>query len=193
MNIITNIGLRDWAVTIEALGNGTQIMLMRKGGIHEETRHFAVESNDFFLFPAYEHQKAELLKEAYQANIVATVKEWSPDQKTVSIRYYATLHEDIELLDEEKVKALYPFHIWTNEFAEERLKWKKKLPLHLLLLRVYRLDEIVEIPMEVEYGGCKSWLSLPSSLKGLKGKPVLTEEQFSSKVAEIKQKLADLV
>jgi hypothetical protein len=185
----TAIGLRDWAVTVDELGKGTQILVMRKGGIHEETRHFSVTSDCFFLFPAYEHQKEELLKEEYRGNIARTLDGWSADAP-VTVKYYAQLVEDIELLDEEKVKALYPYHIWTNEFASERLKWKKKLPLHILLLRVYELETPVQIPMLAEYGGCKSWLSLPASLEGLAAKPVLNDEAFAVKVAEIKNVLA---
>lgn len=192
MKTSTHIGLRDWAVTLEALGDGTQIILMRKGGIHEETRHFEVASDDFYLFPAFEHQKPELLKREYQTNIAETLVEWSHEDKTISVKYYAQLHEDIEVLEEEKIQALYPHHIWTHEFAADRLRWKKKLPLHLLLLRVYQLDRPVEIPLESEYSGCKSWISLPASLEGLEATPVLSDERFAQEVKSIKQKLADL-
>ncbi|MXQ55974.1 DUF1802 family protein [Shimazuella alba] len=190
MKTNTHIALRDWAVTLDELGKGTQIMLLRKGGIHEETRHFEVNSDSFFLFPAYEHQKSELLKEEYQGNIAKSVENWSPEDQQVMVKYYAQLHEDIELLDEEKLKALYPHHIWTNEFAAERLKWKKKLPLHVLLLRVYQLEQPVEIPMLAEYGGCKSWLSLPETIKGQEAHPVLTEDVFLQEVASIKKSLS---
>jgi hypothetical protein len=185
----THIALRDWAVTLDELGKGTQILLMRKGGIHEETRHFEVNSNSFFLFPAYEHQKSELLKEEYQENIAKSLETWSPEAEQLTVKYYAELYEDIELLDEEKLKALYPHHIWTNAFADERLKWKKKLPLHILLLRVYQLEQPVEIPMLAEYGGCKSWLSLPETVQERAIQPVLSDEAFAEKVANIKRSL----
>jgi hypothetical protein len=190
MKTETHIALRDWAVTLDELGKGTQIMLLRKGGIHEETRHFEVNSDSFFLFPAYEHQKSELLKEEYQGNIAKSIENWSPEDQQVMVKYYAQLHEDIELLDEEKLKALYPHHIWTNEFAAERLKWKKKLPLHVLLLRVYQLEQPVEIPMLAEYGGCKSWLSLPETIQGQAAHPVLAEDAFLQEVASIKKSLS---
>lgn len=189
MQTNTHIALRDWAVTLDELGKGTQILLLRKGGIHEETRHFEVTSDSFFLFPAYEHQKSELLKTEYQGNIAKSIERWSPEDEKVMVRYYAELYEDIELLDEEKLKALYPHHIWTNEFAAERLKWKKKLPLHVLLLRVYQLEQPVEIPMLTEYGGCKSWLSLPEIVQGKQAHAVLSDEVFAQKVADIKQSL----
>jgi hypothetical protein len=189
MKTNTHIALRDWAVTLDELGKGTQILLLRKGGIHEETRHFEVSSDNFFLFPAFEHQKAELLKDEYQGNIAKTLENWSPEDQSVTVKYYAQLYEDVKLLDEKKLKSLYPHHIWTNEFAAERLKWKKKIPLHVLLLRVYQLEKPIEIPMLSEYGGCKSWLSLPDSLNGIDANPVLSDEAFANKVAEIKKSL----
>jgi hypothetical protein len=187
MKTTNHIALRDWAVTLDELGKGTQILLLRKGGIHEETRHFEVNSDSFYLFPAYEHQKAELLKEEYQGNIAKSIENWSPEDGQIFVKYYAKLHEDVELLDEEKLKALYPQHIWTNEFAAERLKWKKKLPLHVLLLRVYQLEQPVEIPMLEEYGGCKSWLSLPETVQGKEAHPVLSDETFEQKVLAVKR------
>ena len=57
------VALKEWAVTIKALTEGKLIMLLRKGGISEETRDFQLVSPAFYLLPAYEHQKPELLKE----------------------------------------------------------------------------------------------------------------------------------
>ena len=57
------IALKEWAAAIKALENGTQIFIMRKGGIIEETRDFRVQSEAFYLYPTYEHQRKELLKE----------------------------------------------------------------------------------------------------------------------------------
>jgi hypothetical protein len=189
MKTATTIALRDWAVTVEALGAGKQILLMRKGGIHEETRHFEVQSDQFFLYPAYEHQKEELLKPEFQGEIAKTLEGWSPEQKMTTVKYYAKLYEDVEVMDEEALHRLYPHHIWTNNFASERLKWKKKLPLHLLLVRVYKLNTPVEIEIREEYTGCKSWLKLPDHLQGLSAEPVLSDDEFSAEVQKIKEKL----
>ena len=58
--------LKEWASAVKALEAGSQIFIMRKGGIIEETRDFQVVSNDFYLYPTYEHQRRELLKAPYQ-------------------------------------------------------------------------------------------------------------------------------
>ncbi|MBA4493587.1 DUF1802 family protein [Paenactinomyces guangxiensis] len=182
----TTMALKDWAVTVEALGAGKQIILMRKGGIREETRHFEVQSDQFFLYPAYEHQKEELLKPDHRGEIAKTLEDWSPEQTTVPIKYYARLYEDVEVMDEEALHRLYPHHIWTNHFATERLKWKKKLPLHLLIVRVYKLNQPVEVKIRDEYTGCKSWLRLPEDVTRLPAQPVLSEAEFTAEVQKIK-------
>ena len=36
-----------------------------------------------------------------------------------------------------RVDALSPFHVWTPDYAMKRLGWKRRDPLHIMLLRVY--------------------------------------------------------
>jgi hypothetical protein len=186
----TTIALKDWAVTVEALGTGKQIMLMRKGGIREETRHFEVRGDQFFLYPAYEHQQKEWIKPSLQAEIAKTRIGWSPEDTTTQIKYFAKLYEDVEVIDEKALHRLYPQHIWTHHFTSERFKWKKNLPLHLLLVRVYRLEHPLAILIRPEYLGCKSWLQLPENCHHLPAEPVLTDEEFIEEVWKIKALLA---
>lgn len=183
------IALKEWAVAIQALREGRQILVMRKGGIVEETRDFQVESRDFYLYPTYEHQKKELIKEAYKDDMDRTLEGWSPELETVQLTAFAQVTEDIEIFDQEELDRLAAFHIWTDTFAEERLKWKKKNPLHLLLLRVYELAEPATISIKPEYLGCKSWVEMPDGLSAAAMKPVLEEEAFLEQVQAVKAAL----
>ncbi|MFC4102831.1 DUF1802 family protein [Paenibacillus xanthanilyticus] len=173
--------LRDWAVAVKALAEGKQILVLRKGGIAEETRDFKLVSDAFYLLPAYEHQKPELLKEAYRHGIAETLEDWDPEQGTIRVGAYAEAVADIEIRDQETLDRIREFHIWTDAFAEERLKWKRSKPLHLLLLRVYAAAEPLEIPMLPSYSGCKSWVSLEEQSLELRPdwKPVLDDEEFA--------------
>ena len=58
---------KEWAVVVDALLRGEQILDLRKGGVHEEGRRFELQADRFWLFPTYEHQDADLLKPAHQA------------------------------------------------------------------------------------------------------------------------------
>jgi hypothetical protein len=181
--------LKEWAVAIEALQNGDQILIMRKGGIEEETREFQVKSNSFFLFPAYEHQKKELLKEEYRHQIDETLRGWSSEADKTTITAYAEVVEDIEITDQEQIDRLYAYHIWTERFTEDRLHWKRKKPLHLMLLRVYRLDQPLEVGIRPEYNGCKSWIELQGDNVMPNSQPVIDNKAFTEVVAQIKQAL----
>ncbi|XOK63095.1 DUF1802 family protein [Paenibacillus elgii] len=182
------VGLKEWAVAVEALKQGKQILIMRKGGIREETRDFQVESDSFYLYPTYEHQRKELIKPSFAERVDERAPEWSGKQAEIGC--YVELAEDILIETEEQLAKLKPFHIWTDRLAEERLKWKRTKPLHVMLLRVYALDEPVRIPVLDEYNGCKSWIGLPESLHGAPRRPVLTDEAFAIEANRIREALA---
>lgn len=183
------IALKEWAVAVQALREGKQILIMRKGGIVEETRDFQVESTDFYLYPTYEHQKKDLMKEDYKDEIDRTMAGWTPEDTTVELTAYAQVAEDIEVFDQEELNKLADLHIWTDQFAEERLKWKKKNPLYVLLLRVYELEKPVSIRIVPEYLGCKSWVEIAEPVPEADRKPVLTDEEFAAQVKAVKDAL----
>ncbi|CAH1200421.1 hypothetical protein PAECIP111893_01370 [Paenibacillus plantiphilus] len=183
------VALKEWAVAVKALSEGKQIMVLRKGGIAEETRDFQLLSPSFYLLPAFEHQKPELLKEAYRSGVEETIAQWRQHSDTVRISAYAEVAEDIEIRDQETLDSLRDYHIWTDSFAEERLKWKRTKPLHLLLLRVFLLDEPVNIPMRDAYMGCKSWVTLEGVPQEAPSKPVLEDMAFNEQILLIKEKI----
>lgn len=103
---------------------------------------------------------------------------------------YGEVTDDIEITDQETLDRLQGFHIWTDTFAEERLKWKRKKPLHLLLVRVYRLEEEVTLPMRPEYTGCKSWVTLEQGTISRQAAPVLSDEEYQARAEAIRQALS---
>nr|WP_154983037.1 DUF1802 family protein [Paenibacillus xylanexedens] len=181
--------LKEWASAIQALENGRQIMVMRKGGIVEETKHFELKSPAFYLYPTYEHQRKELIKSSDQSYVEESLAEWVPEASTVRITSYAEVTQDLEIRDQEMLDRLLEYHMWTADFAESRLKWKKKDPLHVLILRVYRLQEPMEIPVLPEYNGCRSWISIPNGLVPREMTPVLNVADFAEQVQKINETL----
>lgn len=179
------IALKEWAAAVRSLERGEQILIMRKGGIREETRDFQVVSPAFYFLPTYEHQRKELFKPAYQSVLDETLTEWDGERESVSITSYAEVTDDIEVEDEATLKRLYPYHIWTEDFAEQRLKWKRKQPLHVLLLRVYCMKPSYRLEMQPDFLGCKSWVELEELGVELKREPVLSEEEFRQRRDEL--------
>ncbi len=69
--------------------------------------------------------------------------------------------------------------MWTCDYAEKRLSWKRRHPLHVLLLRTYRIPRPVTVKVRDEFGGCKSWLEITRDLP-FEGTPVLADGEFAA-------------
>jgi hypothetical protein len=190
MNLSTNFhALKEWAVAINALENGDTIMLLRKGGIHEQNGRFQVAHEQVLLYPTFEHQQTFLLKPEY-ANLVCPVTSgWHPE--TVRIGSWAEITDILPVRDEATVNRLLPFHIWNEHFISDRLKWKARQPLYVLLLRTYKLAEVQEIPYRAEYGGCKSWIDLQQTINVQNTEPVLSDSRYQQLVTEIRAIVGD--
>ena len=158
MKATLNHALKEWEVTVNALEKGKTILLLRKGGIKESQGDFQLQYNPVLLYPTYEHQKPHLLKSDY-ASLVKTVSSaWHP--QTISISSWAKITDVFQVKSSSVIKQLFSYHIWTEKFVEERLKWKQNQPLFILLLRVYLFYKPVVIPYESTYRGCRSWIQL---------------------------------
>ena len=180
--------LKEWAITVQALAQGEQILLLRKGGIHEDGKDFRVIHPEFLLYPTYEHQREDLLKQGHQQALARLLEE-TPRSDTITFTHWARAEEIIEVEEQEKVEDLSPWHIWTDEYAQSRLRWKPMLPLSILLLRVYRMERPVTVPYIKEYGGCTSWVDILPRIDLGQLEPVLDDAQFRRQVDAIKGSL----
>ena len=94
------------------------------------------------------------------------------------------------ITDPRCIDALSPFYVWTPDYAEKRLAWKRRHPLHVLLLRTYRIPRPVTVKVREEYGGCRSWLELHRELP-FEGTPVLSDDEFERAAEEIEAIASD--
>jgi hypothetical protein len=185
MESTTTHALKEWAVAVEALEHGKMIMLLRKGGLTEVGNRFQVAQQQILLYPTYEHQQPNLLKAEYATKVKPVSSGWHPE--IVIIGSWAEITDILQVTEESVVQALLPYHIWNEQLVSERLKWKPRQPLHILLLRTYRLSSVSEILYHSEYGGCRSWIDLfePISINGIV--PVLSDEEYTKQTHEIRQ------
>ena len=105
-----------------------------------------------------------------------------PDR--VRIRAWAEVAAAWTVTDRRAVDALSPFHVWTTDYAEKRLLWKRRHPLNVLLLRTYRIPRPVTVQVRDDYGGCRSCLEITRDLP-FEGTPVLSDEEFDRASEEI--------
>jgi hypothetical protein len=182
------MALKEWAITVEAMAQGGQVLLLRKGGIHEEGKDFRVIHDEFLFYPTYLHQKEDLLQPSHQPALRKMLEETQDDTK-VTFTYWAKAEELLEISDQEKVDDLEPHYIWTTAYAQSKLHWKPMLPLSVMLLRVYKLEKPVTVSYLPEYGGCTSWVEVLTDVNLGNMEPVLDDAAFQKQVDEIKGSL----
>ena len=86
---------KEWAVACDALRDGRQILLIRKGGIREEGGVFTMTDREFFLMPTFEHQNSSLL----QSHVLPEyeLRKRAPSLTEISIDVYAVVDTRIML------------------------------------------------------------------------------------------------
>jgi len=112
------------------------------------------------------------------------VSGWHPE--IVQIVSWVEITDILPVTEQTIVEALLPFHIWNEKFISDRLKWKPRQPLYILLLRTYKLAQAQIIPYRSEYGGCKSWIDLAEPISIADAVPVLSDATYASLVAQIR-------
>ena len=177
--------LKEWATVVKALENGTQTVILRKGGILETSSGFKIEAKKFILFPTFEHQEAKNLKPQFH-NYLDEVKLNKPENQHNNITSYAEVIDEADINSIEKIKELSPFHVWSNSYIEERMNWMPEKPIKAVFLKVYKVSQF-KIPIKSEYHGCKSWININEDIQG--GKSVLSDEDLNSRL----QKFRDIV
>ena len=140
------------------------------------------------FYPTYLHQNEELLQPAHQPALRKMLEQPQHNDR-ITFSHWAKAEEVLEISDQEKVDDLEPHYIWTTAYAQSRLHWKPMLPLSVLLLRVYKLEQPVTVPYLPEYGGCTSWVEVLSDVSLGKMEPVLEDSEFQRRADDIKGSL----
>lgn len=175
--------LKEWAVVVRALLAGEQILDLRKGGIREEGRHFALQATRVWLYPTVEHQQRELVRPAYRRWIDDSERDAPPD-RAIRVEGWADVVGVAKLTEPDDLAKIDGKFVWTPEYAASRLSWKKRDALWVLALRAYRLTEPIVVPFREEYGGCTSWVDLaelPDDPATLPSEPALSDAAFEAR------------
>ena len=179
---------KEWAVIVDALGHGEQIVILRKGGIAEGRGGFRVEHPEFVLFPTQFHQQREQVTPAGQARFDALAPQRPPPDR-VRLEFVAQVTGWRRLASLDDALRLRGLHLWRDEVIAERFAWGREQAIHLLALRIRRLPVPVEVPVLPAYGGCKSWLELAEEIPSPTAIPVLEDGAFQTRLRTVEAAL----
>jgi hypothetical protein len=164
-----DMALKEWAVVQRSLLEQHQFMLVRKGGIAEETGDFDLRANQFLLMPTYEHEVER------KGDLQPCFEQWlneenarKPEANQIRLECACEVADVIRVDDRDVLLNMLPQHIWSRQFIDGRFDWEPYKPVTVLLLRAYRLAAPVVLPFRREYAGCRSWITLdgPVSTEG---------------------------
>jgi hypothetical protein len=177
-------GFKEWAVICQALGSGEQVLILRKGGLAEEGGVFRPEHRRFLLIPTYFHQQPEGILPSHRAALEATMTEAS--HEAFAIRWLAEVAGAYLVTSVDTLRALRPFHIWSDAIVEERLhRWRRE-QAHALVVRVSALSTPARRPNLPSYAGCKSWINVEEPVDVSGATPVLDDRSFAGLKQRIK-------
>jgi hypothetical protein len=179
---------KEWAVIVDALGRGDQIIILRKGGISEGRGGFNVDHPGFFLFPTLFHQQRDSVIPSAQIRFDQIAPNFPPPG-LLRLEFFAEVAASAELNSLDDALALRGQHVWRDEVIAERFDWGRDKSIFAIAVRVFRLSLPVELPLRPEYAGCKSWVELDSDLPVNNARPVLSDSDFAAKLDQFRAAL----
>ena len=172
---------KEWAIIVDALAHGDQILILRKGGISEERGGFRMEHPSFFLFPTLFHQQRESVTAEAQARYDQIAPHFPPPE-LVRIDCFAEVAAWRQLDSLSAAEALRGQHCWRDEVVVDRFDWGRAKNIFALAVRVHKLPRAIELPMSPAYGGCKSWIEFDREVPTTGSQPVLDQATFDQKL-----------
>jgi len=175
---------KEWEGIVEALGHGAQIILLRKGGIAEGRAGFQVKHPKFWLFPTRFHQQWEKTKPELRRLAASTEA-----GKDFVLQYFAEVTDTVYLTSWDQVMRISDAHFWNEELLRERFGYHDRpgmeAGLHLLIVRVSKINLPHRLKPAPEFEGCKSWIDVPVDWSKDIPTHVVKTEEFATRRSRI--------
>lgn len=187
MRVSADIAFKEWAVVVDALGHGEQVLILRKGGIREDRGEFHVDHQAFWLFPTQYHEDERSVIASKRPSLRALAASAGGD--TVGIQFYAVTDSVVEVADASALGRLQGRHIWAEHVLQQRFEFGRNAGLYAIIVRVYQLPHPERLPLRESYGGCKSWVQMEHAVAG-EVTPLVDAADFARQRNEILELLS---
>ncbi|RYX84318.1 DUF1802 family protein [bacterium] len=191
-SVSSRAALKEWAISAESLAQGRQVLLLRKGGLHDEDGVFHLEHDSFYLLPTWFHQERGLVKAEHQDLWEQAARESDEGPKLAYLRHFAQVEEIWQLHENAESALKDAAHIYSTSYLDLRFSYQSNKPLLCAALRVWELETPVRYELRSEDLGCKSWVDWESPLI-TNATPALSDEDFARKLQELRDVLAPVV
>jgi hypothetical protein len=172
--------LKEWSAVVHALLDGRQRVLLRKGGIGE--KRFEVAAQEFLLFPTVAHSHAQRVRPEHHDLLQAGAADSTDEHLLVRAAAKVVAAQEVNRPD--GLSAIEDLHIWTAESVRaDRLDFRPKHKLAVLVVSVVPLAEPVRITRTPEYAGCTSWVQIPLTSADIALAPPVYDDAALNQIA----------
>jgi hypothetical protein len=171
------IAFKEWAEVCEALVDGRQTILIRKGGIAESRGAgcFEPKYSEFWLYPTWVHQAEQGVRPGVLPQPMARR---APGDLAVSIRGLVRIDTIAEVTSERALGALAEFHVLTAETVSKRFHYRQP-GVWVLGARVWRHDRGFRVNPTPEHAGCKTWVELDQAYPTVDLTPAFADDAWA--------------
>ncbi len=180
------VACKEWAGVRDALVDGRQTILIRKGGVSEGAGpgEFTLEHPAFWIYPTQLHEAEQGLKTQAEGGQAS-----SSPPGTVLLSALARVHSATWLASERTLESLDAFHVLTHETIEKRFHYRRP-GLWVILARVMVARPGFAIGIRPGDAGCKTWVSLERALPTEGLEPAMDEMAWHQTVSRLERVLA---
>jgi hypothetical protein len=123
--------------------------------------------------------------------MIERAKRHQPPPGQLRLCVYAEVQSVHLLTSENQVMVFCPYQILSAETLLQRFRYRSP-GLNLMLVRIFQVACPIFLREEMSYAGCKSWVSLETSMNTEPSQAVLTDEQFADMRQHLQQHLVSL-
>ena len=183
------VAFKEWAGVCDALEQGVQSIILRKGGIREGPGPgvFVPEHAEFWLYPTAVHQAQQGLR------IAETASPQPPNEfRTGPFRSapWRASSSSATCGTRRILPALEEFHVLTEATVHHRFHYRTP-GLWVLGVRIWRRDAAYAIIATPDQAGCKTWVPLDAALPTSGLIPVLDDRVWTERLRRLKAVLDD--
>jgi hypothetical protein len=177
-----DIAFKEWLGVCQALADGRQTIILRKGGIAEDRGLFVPEHRAFWLYPTQVHEAQQGLRTAQSH----TASEFNPNQVILGTLAVVEFVHHLDRLED--LEPLTEFHVWTQVTVSKRFMYRKP-GLWVLGVRIGQIPVPWVINVTADQAGCKSWVPLYTSLSTEGFVPALDDAEAARRLDRLRAAL----
>ena len=178
--------LKESEAVVRAMGDGVHFLLLQQVQDATFRGHFPLSDLEFFLIPDPAGRQSASIRPEFRSYAEGPSEN---DGEKVTVRYKAAALEVVMLMRASDLKPLTPFHVWTEEYVQERFRWDPVNPLFVMTCKVYKVDP----PLVIADPGRGPWVQIQEQeLPDASYESVIEHNDFLKAAIDIKKAVAEV-